>query len=417
MAVLQLFPADHEFRPQFLLALVRQLGFLLAVTMMACGRAPERASDADSPGTSTAQAATASGSPVFPIHISGTGFSDATKMPFPWRGVTAFRLAEMIAGGREEEAVAYLDWAASEELTVVRVLLMAQHLFVLTPVAGRAALPRLLDLAKARGLAVEIVALADTAGLQIDYDGHLREVGRTAAEKGNGFVEIANEPGHPTQDRKLHDPAFAGRLAALLPVDLLVALGSVEYGEGFAAGEYATVHFPRGSAPWDHVMTLGTGALRVAQLRKPVISDEPMGAGPAYQPGRRDNEPGRFAAAAALTRLAGMGATFHYEGGLHARIPQGNEAACLAAWRSGLALVPDATGPSEFLEGEAVGRIARIEGARAAFARLSGDEVTMLVVDATPSLSVAWGGGWREERRASVPGVVVATAARARSGP
>lgn len=323
----------------------------------------------------------------------------------------------MIASGREHEAVAYLDWAASERLTVVRVLLMAQHLFTLRPEEGRAALPRLLDLARARGIAVEVVALADTAGTQLDYDAHLREVGRISLNKKNAFVEIANEPGHPTQDRRLHDPAFVQRLANLLPRDAIVALGSGEYGEGFADGDYATFHFPRGSKGWEHVFTLSEGARRVAQLRKPVISDEPMGAGPEYQPGERDNEPSRFAAAAALTQLAGMGATFHYEGGLQARVPRGREAACLAAWQTGLALVPDAASTGEFLEGASVARVARTEGAQRAFARVSGDQATILLVGPAGLTSVTWVTGWREIRRGAVPGALVATAARARSAP
>ena len=274
--------------------------------------------------------------PAFPLRVDGTGFADAAGRPFLWRGITAFRLAEMIAAGREQEAVAYLDWARAERLNVVRVLLMAQHLFKLAPEAGRAALPRLLELAKERGIAVEIVAFADTKDVAVDYEAHIREVGRIADEKGNGFVEIANEPGHPTQDARLHDAAFAKRLADLVPDRVIVALGSVEDGEGYSAGDYATFHFPRGQKDWDHVLSLSDGARRVRELKKPVVSDEPIGAGPEYLPGRRDNEPSRFAAAAALTRLAGMAATFHYEGGLQAKIP--TRAAKPHAWPPGVAV-------------------------------------------------------------------------------
>ncbi len=310
----------------------------------------------------------------------GTGFADAAGRPFSWRGITAFRLAEMIAAGREQEAVAYLDWARAEQLNVVRVLLMARHLFKLTPEAGRAALPRLLDLAKERGIAVEIVAFADTKGVPVDYEAHIREIGRVATEKGNAFIEIANEPGHPTQDERLHDPAFAKRLADLLPEPLVVALGSVEFGEDYAAGDYATFHFARGQKEWDHVLALSDGARRVRELKKPIVSDEPMGAGPEYQPGRRDNEPSRFAAAAALTRLAGMAATFHYEGGLQARIPVGREAACLTAWRSGLALLDGLRLDGEFLEGDEVRSLADVK-ARGVFARVSGQRALILLVD------------------------------------
>src|SRR5688500_1180845 len=263
----------------------------------------------------------------------------------------------MIAAGREQEAAAYLDWARRERLTVVRVLLMAKHLFPLSPDAGRAALPRLLDLAKERGIAVEVVALADTAEYQLDYEAYIRDVGRIIFERGNAFLEIANEPGHATQDKRVHDPAFVKGLADLVPEPVVVALGSVEYGEGYAAADYATFHFPRGKKEWEHVLALSAGARRVAELKKPTISDEPIGAGPPYQPGRRDNEPSRFAAAAALTRLAGMEATFHYESGLQAKIAQGREATCLAAWQSGAALLDGIPLDGAFVAGTAVRQI------------------------------------------------------------
>jgi hypothetical protein len=344
--------------------------------------------------------------------VDGTGFLDAAGKPFIWRGITSFQLAEMIAHGREPEAAAYLDWAKSEDLTVVRVLLMARHLFALTPEDGRRALPRLLDLAKARGLAIEIVALADTKDRNLDYDAHIREVGRIALEKGNAFVEIANEPGHHTQDPKLHDAAFAKRLADLLPEPLIVALGSFEYGDGYAAGDYATTHVPRGDERWDHVFEVAKGAGRVEALKKPVVSDEPIGAGPTYDPGRRDNEPSRFAAAAALTRLVGMAATFHYEGGLYSKIPAGPEAASLAAWKAGLALVGDAAA-GEFLQGTAVDRLAGTQGARRVYARVTIQEAWVLLLDPGTSPSVTWVAGWKEIRRKAIPGVLLVHARRA----
>jgi hypothetical protein len=343
--------------------------------------------------------------------VEGTGFLDASGKPFIWRGITSFQLAEMIAHGREQEVTAYLDWAQAEQLTVVRVLLMARHLFELTAEDGRRALPRLLDLAKARGLAVEIVALADTKDRNLDYDAHIRDVGRIALEKRNAFVEIANEPGHDTQDPKLHDAAFAKRLADLLPEPLIVALGSFEYGEGYAEGDYATTHVPRGEG-WNHVFEIAKGAVRVEALNKPVVSDEPIGAGPGYDPGRRDNEPSRFAAAAALTRLIGMAATFHYEGGLYSKIPAGPEAASLAAWKAGLALVGDAAA-GELLQGTAVDRLARIGDAPHVYARVTAEEALVLLIDPGPTPSVTWQAGWKETRREAIPGVLLVQARRA----
>ena len=359
--------------------------------------------------TSPPNAATAI---AFPLRIEGAGFVDRDGQPFRWRGITAFRLAEFVAHGRESEAAAYLDWAASQQLTVVRVLLMAQHLFELSAEDGRRALPRLLDLAKERGIAVEAVAFADTKDRPLDHDAHIREIGRIAMEKGNALIEIANEPGHPTQDARLHDPAFAQRLAALLPETLLVALGSFEYGEGYAAGDYATTHVPRGAREWDHVLAIADGAERASRLAKPVVSDEPIGAGPEYQPGRRDNDPARFAAAAALTRLAGMHATFHYESGLQARVPVDGEADCLAAWRRGLGLIEDHSATGEFVRGTAVASIARVEGARASFARVSAAGALLLLIDPGPSAAVKWADGWREVRRSAVPGVQLIAAER-----
>lgn len=345
------------------------------------------------------------------FRTAGTTFVGPTDQPFHWRGITAFRLAEFIATGREPEVVAYLDWASLQRLTVVRVLLTAQHLFKLSPEQGLSALPRLLDLAKARRLAVEVVALADTGGATFDYDPFIRDVGRIAAEKGNAFVEIANEPGHPTQDRRLHDPLFVKRLAALVPEPVPVALGSAEYSEGYAAGDYITFHFPRGTREWDHVYGLAAGASLVARLKKPVVSDEPIGAGAAFQSGRRDNDPARFAAAAALTRLAGMGATFHYEGGLQARIPTGREAECAAAWRKGLALLDGAALEGEFLEGDRLAPVAKITGARA-FGRVSGSRATLLLLNARAGMSVKWKAGWRESGRSAVPGAQLIAATR-----
>jgi hypothetical protein len=334
---------------------------------------------------------------------------DAASRPFEWRGITAFRLAEMIASGREAEAAAYLDWAASENLTVVRVLLMAKHLFELAPDRGRHALPRLLDLAKARGLAVEVVALADTKEYSFDFDAHVREIGRVALERGNAFLELANEPGHPTQDQRVHDPKTVKRLAALIPEPVIVALGSIEYGEGFRDGDYVTTHVARGDEPWDHVLNI---ARHAPALGKPLVSDEPIGAAPRHEPGRRDNDPARFAAAAALTMLAGMEATFHYESGLQANIPEGREAACLAAWQTGLLLVGDPNIEGTFVQGSAIDRVARVSGARATFARMGERSATLLLLDPqTPT--VQWADGWREARRSGVPGLLLISAVRA----
>ena len=144
-------------------------------------------------------------------------------------------------------------------------------------------------------------------------------------------------------------------------------------------------------------------ARRVRELKKPVVSDEPIGAGPDDLPGRRDNEPSRFAAAAALTRLAGMAATFHYEGGLQAKIPSGREAACLAAWQTGLALLDNVPLEGEFVEGDQTRSLLEVK-ARGVFARTSGERAVILLIEPASPAALKLAAGWREVRRGGVPG-------------
>jgi hypothetical protein len=267
------------------------------------------------------------------LRVSGTRFVTHDGRPFEWRGITAFRLVEFVAHGREAEAEAYLKWAASKKLTVVRVLAMTDLLFKLSPGDGVRALPRLLELAAAQGLYVEVVALADTATIPVDIPAHVTGVGKICARYGNALIEIANEPDHPTQRAEVHDPAYLLELAQRLPRGVPVALGSLDESKPASAATYVTWHAPRHR---DHVTPLRHGAELVRIFRRPVVSDEPIGAADAAIPGRRDNDPERFRAAAVETRRAGLGATFHYEGGLHARLPTRIEAACLNAWLAGL---------------------------------------------------------------------------------
>ena len=267
------------------------------------------------------------------LKVSGTQFVAADGAPFDWRGITAFRLVEIVARGGDREADAYLAWAASKKLTLVRVLTMADVLFKLSPADGQHALPRLLDMAQKHGLHVEVVALADTAHVTVDMPRHVKAIAEICGRYPNALLEIANEPVHPTQAKAIHDPAFVKSLAGLVPPGVPVALGAVDMGEGFAAGTYVTWHAPR-TAAWP--AEIAHGAALVKKFRKPVVSDEPIGAGETADAGRRDNVPEHFREAAVAGRKAGIGATFHYEGGLHAKLPTAKELACLDAWLAGL---------------------------------------------------------------------------------
>lgn len=354
------------------------------------------------------QAATAP-RPAKRLSVSGLEFVQGGA-PFEWRGISAFRLTEMIAHDREADATAFLDWAATQQLTVVRAFVMAHHLFQLAPADGVRALPRLLELAAARGLQVEVVALADTAEIDVDHQQHVAAVGAIAGRHRNALVEIANEPWHPTQDRRLHDPAYVKTLAAAVPVGVLVALGSAEGNRGYAEGHYATWHSPRGSGQegWQHVLQLAEGPSLLEAWGRPVVSDEPIGAADTAIAGRRDNAPAHFGAAAVVTRLGGLGATFHYEDGLHARVPAGRELECLNAWNEGLALLGGLPKGGRFLDGDALAALGKVQGVRAAFGRQVGNEVWVAAVDPSETAAVTWGDGWTGEgdaRRA--PGVAL----------
>jgi hypothetical protein len=176
----------------------------------------------------------------------------------------------------------------------------------------------------------------------VNLQEHVDEIGRIVTAHPNAVLEIANEPVHPSQAPEVHRPEVLAALAARLPREIPVSLGSIERGDGFGEGDYLTWHSPResGRAGWGHVLALAEGADILARWKKPVVSDEPIGAGPVFQPGRRDDAPARFRAAALLTRLAGLGATFHYEAGLQALVPEGRELECFNAWNEAWTLLP-----------------------------------------------------------------------------
>lgn len=325
---------------------------LALMLALACGHA-------DSTAARPAAGTTAAGALAVPapasagrLRIEGTRFVNADGTPFTWRGITAFRLLEYVAHDREAEAAAYLDWARAHDITVVRVLTMATHLFELTPEEGLSALPRLLTLAAERSMHVEVVALADTAIYDIDLDAHVEAVGHIVAAHSNALLELANEPYHSSQRHALGDRSTLERLAARVPDGVLVAWGADEPTRS-GGGDYVTVHLPRGGDPWQHVRALAEGVDLVARYGRPVVSDEPIGAGPRFVRDRRDDSPERFRAQALLTRMTGMYATFHYEGGLQARVPEGRELEALNAWREAWALLPEDIERGHFTSREA----------------------------------------------------------------
>jgi hypothetical protein len=349
------------------------------------------------------------------LRVEATRFVRADGAPFDWRGITAFRLVEFVAHGREREADAYLAWAASKKLTVVRVLAMAGGIFPLPPADGVRALPRLLDLAQKHGMLVEVVALASTREYTFDLDAHVRALARICAEHPNAVLELANEPGHRSQVPLVHDPDRMQRLAASLPPHVPVSLGSVEYDQKFAAGSYVTWHAPRRPG-WDHVIIVAGGADLVARFKKPVVSDEPIGAGDRLERGRRDNAPERFRALALVSRLAGLGATFHYNGGIQAALPTTTELACLDAWIDGMDTLPrDAGITGTFRRADPADPIVTFDPGQVAavFVRATDTSARVLGIGVQAHAQLRARGPWRQLSVKRWPGVHLIEAGRA----
>jgi hypothetical protein len=321
--------------------------------------------------------------------------------PFSWRGISAFRLLEMEAAGRTKEVDAYFAWAAAEHLNVVRVLAMAKKLFELPPGRGLAHLDSLLRRAAAHGLFVEVVALADTASYPTtDPATHVDRVARICEKHSNALLEIANEPYHSTQVGPVHDRTYLRELLQRVPSHVLTAAGAAAFPTLYDDGSYATAHFPRSSRAegWEHVRRLRIGRDLLRAARKPVINDEPIGAGQRYEPGRRDDNPERFRAAALASRLIGLGTTFHYEGGLQARLPEGRELECFHAWQEAWTLIPGA-GPIVASDaGEPGGPVTAIHGDNdlASFIGVRGNAAWVLIAGTTAPVRIEWSPGWTQ---------------------
>jgi hypothetical protein len=355
------------------------------------------------------------------VRVSADRFVTSDGRPFQWRGITAFRLLDFIADGREQDADRFLGWAHRKGLTVARVLAMATNVMDLKPADGRAALPRLLELASRHQMIIEVVALADTRDVPVDREEHIAAIGRIIAEHGNGVLEMANEPAHATQAADVQQSVVLASLRARAPAAVPVALGSVEWGDGFAAADYVTWHVPRliSHEGWGHVLATADGDALLRRWKKPTISDEPIGAGARFEPGRRDDVPARFRAAGLLTRLAGLGATFHYEGGLQARIPAGRELECFDAWNEAWSLLPadiERRGVFRRSGDDGAAVTSYSDRALAVFERQTATAAWVVVLNPRPAFAAAWAADWRIASVRRLDGAWIITARKRPTG-
>ncbi|RPJ83564.1 MAG: hypothetical protein EHM13_07130 [Acidobacteria bacterium] len=350
------------------------------------------------------------------LGVKGRGFVDASGKPFTWLGITAFALLDQVADGREQDAVAFLRWARGRGFTLVRVLGMAHNLFELSPEAGVRALPRLLELTEAEGLALELVLFADTRRFPgLDYQAHVAAVARAAGGARNLVLELANENSHHTQDPRLADPAFLAGLRERLPKAFAVSMGSLHGGDvaidRYPGGDYVTLHVGRSGQPWDNVTRVAEVAALSERFGLPIVSDEPIGAGERDEPGRRLSDPAVFFGLGVLGRMAAVPTTFHCEDCLYARPPGKTQDASATAFIEGSRLLPGSLGLSlhgrhSKADGGPLSR-SPVQGVRSLHVAIdsTGSEVFVAAVGVSPGAAIAWRDGWSIERLGGREGI------------
>jgi hypothetical protein len=383
--------ADKRQRVDALLRLVLLLALVTPVVATSPAGARDRATDAVVQSGATEK-------PCGRVRAEGRFLVCADGRVFRWRGVTAFRLVDLVADGREAEAVKYLDWAGKADFNVVRVLATLCCWFDLPPDVGQRALPKVLALARARGMHVQVVALAGTAPHErpIDLEAQVRAIGVLAAAHDNAIVEIANEPEHNTQDKRLHDFAYVDKLATLVPAEVLTIGGSARYDHAVTPplGDLVTRHLSRLDNMWEMMQRL-RGLDHVARTTgRPVLSGEPFGAGEKRVPGTREIDPDLFFTYGALCRVFELACNFHLEAGLNATQPGKLQLAAADAFIAGMKSVPDDWRLTFRDLGSPESPVARahLGRATAVYSGLAGDEGLTVAFGVRGDLEMQWRG-------------------------
>lgn len=296
----------------------------------------------------------ASAPPLSRIVVRGRDLAREDGQPFVWRGATEFQMLDYVADGNEAQAIATLDWMKAERFNVARVLTMMPPggWFELSPAAAQAALPRLFNLASARGVWLELVALAGTK--DGDYsipalEQHVAAIGaacRQTSTNGCAAVELANENAHPSQRDDLDEQPTIDHFMSLLPHDMPISAGSnccgqTDEGMVYAGGTYITVHNDRSRDTWERTRHLRELETVSAVNFMPVVGDEPIGFDEVDQPGRRSANENEAFGQGATGRVIDVAITFHYEAGLRALPPGPIAAGAARAFIAGTMIAPD----------------------------------------------------------------------------
>lgn len=204
-----------------------------------------------------------------------------------------------------------------------------------TAESGRARLPEFLVYAHDLGMNVEVTANTDHAIAKYDIVRHTIEVGQMVTPF--DLLEQANEPWD--QEQQL-SPTFLRDLPR--PAGVLVALGAAQTDEErtYADAAYVTAHLDRGRPTWNQIRRVRELEALSAVTRKPVLNNEPIGAGERDERGKRLADPSAFYGMAALNRLMGVGGIFHSSDGLMAQRLGPNQRRCAEAFIAGSRVIP-----------------------------------------------------------------------------
>lgn len=355
--------------------------------------------------------------PASRLTAAGRWLRTAEGERYRWRMATGFMLLDHLADGRVSEAEAFADWLQRTGFSGVRVLGTNTGWFNLSTAEAQAALPRLFDLLDARGLHVELTALAGTkAWTRAQAEAHVRMVGAACASAPACVIELANEGAHPTQNRDLTNaPAVLRQLRALVPSHVVTATASNCCGqsddtEHYPGGDYLTIHRDRSRDEWNAVRRVRELQAVSEIANRFVVDDEPIGAGEVDEPGRREANPSVFFANGVLCRVFEVGCTFHFSDGLFARLPGPNQQAAAAAFIAGTRIVPDDVeltyknaswhdSPVKDFDTRAAVRV---------YSGVSGSRGITIALGLTGDPRIVWQNGWRVTAElARRPGVVV----------
>jgi hypothetical protein len=352
--------------------------------------------------------------PIAPFSVRGR-FLYSGDVPFRWKAITAFALPALIAEGREAEARAWMAARHAEGFNLFRVLAMCAWLN-LSPERGRLALSALCVIAEELGVALEVVALADTAAFGFtdrDCIDQVRQVGALvrSALPGTSLVQAANEHCHPTQIPWLHSVANVDYLVLQLPSGVIGTASAAQDDEALTpTGAYITRHLDRSRDLWNTCRRVRELENVSRETGRYVVNDEPMGAGEVEEPGRRYTDPAIAFTFGVLGRIFEVGSTFHCEAGLQCAELGPVQAACAAAFLHGATVIPEdrvltfknatwADSPVQAFDTTAAVRV---------YSGVQGDDGWTCALGLTGDPRIVWQGGWAPVANvAAYPGVTL----------